>query len=394
MGTKLTGVRVASQTTIEINFRCQGRLCRERLKLKPTPANLKRAAHHRSAIILAIENGSFDYATTFPDSPRADLFRPAPLAKTLTENFLESWIERQRIHLKVSTWNDYNKIIRGQILPAFGQSDLTKLALLDIKQWLATLNCGNKRIGNILSVFRVALDDAVDDGIISNNVLAGYKYKRKAAIKYADDIDPFSPEEQKRILDVLDGQGKNFVQFSFWSGLRTSELVALNWDDIDLVKGVCKVYRALTQNSSEPETTKTPSGIREVKILPPALEALNRQREHTFLNGKEVFQNPRTHGRWTGDQPIRKTLWQPAIRLSGVRYRRPYQTRHTYASMMLSAGEHPMWVASQMGHADWTMISRIYGRWMPDAQPDAGSKATKLFAPVEQHLFSIKSQSQ
>jgi len=47
--------------------------------------------------------------------------------------------------------------------------------------------------------------------------------------------------------------------------------------------------------------------------------------------------------------------------------------------MMLSAGEHPMWVAQQMGHADWTMIAKRYGKWMPSANPDAGSKAETVF---------------
>ncbi|MNP80041.1 hypothetical protein D3C76_1780160 [compost metagenome] len=70
------------------------------------------------------------------------------------------------------------------------------------------------------------------------------------------------------------------------------------------------------------------------------------------------------------------------MKKAGVRYRRPYQTRHTYASMMLSAGEHPMWVAKQMGHSDWTMIARVYGRWMPSADADAGSRAEQIWSGV------------
>jgi integrase len=53
-------------------------------------------------------------------------------------------------------------------------------------------------------------------------------------------------------------------------------------------------------------------------------------------------------------------MWVPAMKKAGVRYRRSYQTRHTYASMMLSADEHPMWVAKQMRHTDWSMIARVY----------------------------------
>jgi integrase len=54
--------------------------------------------------------------------------------------------------------------------------------------------------------------------------------------------------------------------------------------------------------------------------------------------------------------------------------------RHTYASMMLSAGENPAWIARQMGHADWGMIRRTYARWMPDVEPNAGEKASSWWA--------------
>ena len=150
------------------------------------------------------------------------------------------------------------------------------------------------------------------------------------------------------------------MQFAFWTGLRTSELVALDWTDVDFVRGVVMVTRALTQHSKAAESTKTNAGRREVKLLERAMHALQEQKAFTWAKGNEVFQNPRLERRWEGDQPIRKTLWTRVLQGAGVRYRNPYQTRHTYASMMLSAGEHPMWVAKQMGHADWTMIARVY----------------------------------
>jgi len=128
------------------------------------------------------------------------------------------------------------------------------------------------------------------------------------------------------------------------------------------------------------EMTKTSAGRRSVKLLRPALEALKAQKAQTFLADQEIFQNPRMLERWAGDQPIQKTMWMPAMKKSGVRYRRPYQTRHTYASMMLSAAEHPMWVVKQMGHTDWRMIARAYGRWMPSAPDDAGTKAELAFS--------------
>jgi integrase len=60
-----------------------------------------------------------------------------------------------------------------------------------------------------------------------------------------------------------------------------------------------------------------------------------------------------------------------------VRYRNPYQTRHTYASTLLQAGEVPQW---EMGHKDWTFTLRTYWRWIPDNAPDAGNKAVALWS--------------
>lgn len=48
--------------------------------------------------------------------------------------------------------------------------------------------------------------------------------------------------------------------------------------------------------------------------------------------------------------------------------------------MMLSAGEHPMWETKQMGHKDWTMIAKIYGKWMPAADTDAGGARLRAYS--------------
>lgn len=58
-----------------------------------------------------------------------------------------------------------------------------------------------------------------------------------------------------------------------------------------------------------------------------------------------------------------------------TRYRHPYQTRHTYASMMLSTGKHLMWVAKPIRYSDRSTIARIHVCWPPSASIGAGTKA-------------------
>jgi integrase len=384
MGRDGRGVKAASESSIEISFMYQGTRCRERIALKPTAANLKRAENHRAAIQHAIATNSFDYALTFPKSPNALKFATHKGDVHLLEAYLETWLDEQKVHLTSSTYNGYRKIVDGQLVPWFGSLTLSTIGKKDVKEKLKDVVAGNKTLANIQSVLRKAMADAVDDELIENNPFAGWTYSKKEAPKERDVIDPFTKEEQAVILSSLSGQGRNLIQFAFWTGMRTSELVALDWNDVDFVRGVVVVSRAMTQQSKEAEVTKTDAGNREVKLLAGAMEALLAQKQHTWLAGNEVFQNPNTMERWAGDQPIRKTLWTYALKRGGVRYRYPYQTRHTYASMMLSAGEHPMWVARQMGHADWTMIARVYGKWMPDADKLAGTRAEQAFGPVAQ----------
>jgi integrase len=120
------------------------------------------------------------------------------------------------------------------------------------------------------------------------------------------------------------------------------------------------------------------------------MQVLTTQKAHTFIKGAEVFQRPRTSERWTGDKAIRESMWIPALKRAGVRYRNPYQTRHTYASMMLMAGEHVMWVAKQMSHTDWSLTAKRYSRWIAADMPDAGSKAVTAWS---QHDHSLAAKS-
>ena len=70
MSTGFEGVRPASESSIEIGFFYQGEHCVERLRMKPTAANLQRVARQRVEILAAIERGDFDYAAHFPNSRR------------------------------------------------------------------------------------------------------------------------------------------------------------------------------------------------------------------------------------------------------------------------------------------------------------------------------------
>lgn len=389
MGRDGRGVRPASESSIQITFQYKGQRCREIVSLKPTPANLKRAEQFRAAVIHSISIGTFDYGVTFPNSRNALKLTEGTTTTDTVEKYLTKWLTAKKSSLKASTHDGYRKIVDGLLIPQFGDKRLAAWKRRDVKEWLESVEGGNKWLSNIQSVIRSALSDAVEDEYLDSNFMAGWAYSRKEAPKEDSDVDPFSLEEQRIIISEASPMLANLYQFAFWSGLRTAELIALDWSDIDFASGYVRVWKSMTSASKgEAETPKTKSGIRDVRLLRPAREALQSQKEYTYLTDGPVFVFPTTRKRWTGDEQIRK-VWARVLKKAGIRYRRPYQTRHTYASMMLSAGEHPMWVAQQMGHSDWAMIRKIYGKWMPDASPDAGAKAEAIFGSGESCHYRV-----
>ena len=86
------------------------------------------------------------------------------------------------------------------------------------------------------------------------------------------------------------------------------------------------------------------------------MQALVAQKPFIMLKNQEIFQNQKNE-RWNGDRAFRQGVWKPALRRAKVKYRRPYQTRHTYASMVLKADESIAWLSDQLGHS--SVISTI-----------------------------------
>lgn len=351
------------------------------MKLEPTQRNLRWTENLLARIQDEIARGTFDYAAHFPDSKRARKLSPKPGGLDDMATVLSRWIELVEPQLAHSTYTGYKRIVENILVPRIGTTRLRDFDRIAVKALVATFpaETSAKRINNVLGPLRCALDEAVNDELIAANPLTGFRVKRRAAVEETEDVDPFSPDEVRAILGACDlPQIRNYVHFAMASGLRTSELIALCWADVDLKAGTVSVRRAWVMGKMK--VPKTKSGKRTVELVKPAIEALKAQRALTGLAGEFVFHDPRTGARWGSDQSFRAGEWRRALAKAGVRYRYPYQMRHTFASQALSAGENVMWVAKQMGHRDWTITAKKYARWIPSIVPDAGDKVAAVWA--------------
>ena len=78
------------------------------------------------------------------------------------------------------------------------------------------------------------------------------------------------------------------------------------------------------------------------------------------------------------DRNVANRVWYPLLKLLSLEARKPYQTRHTTATLWLAAGESPEWIARQLGHSSTQMLFRVYSRYVPDLAGRDGSAFEQL----------------
>jgi len=209
---------------------------------------------------------------------------------------------------------------------------------------------------------RSAFQELVYDDDIALDFNPMDRIKRYKHVK--KEPEPFTGDEREKILAQMTGQVRNLYEFAFWTGLRTSELLALRKCDIDLKRGVIFVRKALVHGREK--GTKTKAGERTHQLHEVALKTLSMQLTLSPDNQERVFTNPKTMLPWRDDRAIYNSCWLPALKKSGVKFRKQYNTRHTYASTMLTMNKPIAWVAKQLGHSDIAMTLTTYARWIPE----------------------------
>ncbi|CAM6616061.1 Arm DNA-binding domain-containing protein [Klebsiella michiganensis] len=354
--------------TINITFTYKGVKCREPLSnLDVIPKNIKYAERTLGEIYNKIERGTFVYAEYFPRSTRLKIFGNASAGKTVKMYLDEYLVICETRKLSPSTIGGYKKCRSAlSSLHMFPASELTPAAL---KTWIQSQKTTLKTIRNQLSFLRSALDEAVTDGVLQINPVSLVTASRYQSSKTGEEsdyiVDPLSPAEVEALLHTAGNkQWENLFRFAIETGMRSSELCALRWCDIDFIGKTAHVQNASVVGVIK--GTKTKAGTRKIELTDEALYALACQKPFTFMKDAMVFEDPKTDTPWAGADAIRKKAWVPTLRKAGIRYRNPYQTRHTFATRHISRGANLFWLASQMGHKGPEMLFRHYGRYLKE----------------------------
>ncbi|WP_027848794.1 site-specific integrase [Marinospirillum minutulum] len=390
-------VRVRKESNnLFIDFYCQGVRCREQTMLRNTVQNRKRLEALLEKMEAEMLLNTFSYEEYFPNSINLKKFNPAteeesnqpaaikvePQKNNATPTFkafAEQWFAERNIEWRNSHIRNVRSLLDSALIPAFGAKQLhtiNKTDLLNFRTEQAKIpgRGGNstispKTLNTRMGLVKLIMVEASDRFGFENP----YRNIKPLKLQKAH-IEPFSLAEVNKIIETVRLDYKNYYILRFFTGMRTGEIDGLQWKFIDFERKQILVRETLI--AGETEYTKTNGSQREIPMLGPVFDALKQQKKNTGKVSKYVFCN--TEGKPLEHNNVTKRVWYPLLSYLGLTKRRPYQTRHTAATLLLASGENPEWVARLLGHSSTEMLFNVYSRYIPNATRQDGSAFDRL----------------
>lgn len=382
------GVELAGQS-LRIRFTWNFRRC-ETLAYPQTPKGIKAAADLRSTVTNLIKHGVMDekrYAELFPNSKYASYS-----AMPLFGEYAQAWLDGREV--VKGTLKNYRISLNLYWMPHLALvpiDQVTSIMLRKIVGDTAWKSPGVKR--SAIQRLGTMMETAVLDGLISRNPVSSIELPARTKKQ----VDPFTVDEADTIIahlyQKLSGSMRIYAayfEFAFYTGMRPGEIAALRWDEVDTEARVANVCRIVVDYKIE-ERTKTRE-TRRVMLNSRALNAIEAAKDVANLRAK---QSRRTHKLSPYVFPPTKNFefiqqastsdkhFKAALVTLGIRPRRQYNCRHTYATMCLMAGMNLGFTANQLGHSVQMLLS-TYARWINSSED--WSEVGKL----EQSLIGTK----
>lgn len=377
------------------DFRWNGTRCREQTKLPDSPANRRRLQAVLDRIESDIARATFEYGRYFPNSPRvtgADQRTAvgptkrtaAPVSKesTVTPDFADysqTWLLENEVRWRRTTRSLRRDMIRTHLLPNFGNRRVGQVTRADLLEYRAALAkrpgklpgslMSPKTVNEIMGVLANILDEAADryEFVSPAQRIKRLKVPRK-------DIQPFSLDQALQIIDTARADYRHYFTTRFFTGMRSGEAHGLKWEFVDFERRQILVRETFTQGAQD--GTKTDGSMREITMSQQVFDALTAQQDLTRHLGEYVFCS--RNGLPIDVANFVSRIWNPLLDHLGLARRRPYQMRHTAATLWLASGENPEWIARQLGHSTTEMLFRVYSRYVPNLTRRDGSAFERM----------------
>ena len=336
------------------------------------------------AITSAIDNGTYFEAE-----------------KVTVKQWFSEWFENYMADKKPLTVKQYKSMAETHIYPEIGAVKLSNLTAAqltklynklaregkvitrkDIKTGRVTIikqGSSPKTIKNVHAIISKALDDALDQGLIKENVASRAKVPRVEP----KEIKPLTEAQQKAFFEAIENHKYRWLYtVIIFTGLREAEAIGLTWDCIDFQKGTLKVYRQLQKRTKEEGGYQFAAlkndKARVIKLSPYVVKIftdLKKKQEESKTDSIFVFTDP------SGNHLSVDTVYNHFKRIAksiDAPDARVHDLRHTYAVNSLQEGDDFKTVQSNLGHATASFTLDVYGH-VSDKMKEESAKRQQAY---------------
>jgi integrase len=276
-------------------------------------------------------------------------------AVTLNEYVTGTWARAHAASLAPKTRRTYAWAYDKHLAARVGSLPLREITPDTVARLQADLlkaGAGHEGTRKAVTLLGGILQRAAESQLIAYNPA---RLVRRASAPMTDEVRPLAPSSVEALRAVLTPRYATVVSLLAYAGLRPQELRALRWGhvkDRTLVVGAPKTHSRRT-----------------VRLLAPLRTDLAEWRLAQGRPGDHEPVIPGEHGEWTaeGFNKWRGRVFGPALARAGLEPARPYDLRHSFASLLLHEGRSVIYVARQLGHgAEQTM--RTYGHMIDELE--------------------------
>ncbi len=294
-------------------------------------------------------------------------------SRTTVEDYYAVWEARQP--WRPATRTAVRSTFTRHVVPVIGKRPLGSVRRGDIESWAAGLNLSASSSGLAVQHLGTMFESAVADGLIATNPVRRAKRPRVDV----QPVVPFSAEQLGALREAAPGWFRVALTLGAACGLRQGEATGLTVDHVDFLRRQLTVDRQLVTPASGPPVfapPKTPRSYRSVPLADVALDALSAHIEEfgTGQDGLLLHSNGRPLSR-----PRFGEVWRSLRMQAAMPTARFHDTRHTFASVLLSGGVSVAAAADYLGHSPAELL-KTYAHLVPADHERARSVVQAAFA--------------
>jgi len=314
----------------------------------------KEAEAHLTRVQAQVDNGTYREITpiTFPE-------------------FAEQWLQDYAaVQVKPSTLLNYQSMTYSSLIPFFGDVPLASIRTADVQRYVSERLASGVKASTVQKAF-VMLKGMLKQAVEWDYLRVNPAYPVKAPRCEHVEMDALTPAEIHQLLAAFQPEWRPLFFTAIFTGMRLGELLALQWSDIDWNSSTIRVRRSVWQGTfQEP---KTRGSVRTIGMSPRLRAVLmDHKLDAPWSEHDLVFCT--AEGGILDDANLRHRVFEPALRVAGLRKIRIHDLRHTFASLLINQGENLKYVQQQLGHASITTTVDRYGHLMPDAHVGASQR--------------------